>query len=238
VWDDGSYILLAYTKTLVKYNKYITQIMNLDARTDDLISTVDSYMYGLLRNSNKGFIDFNILAELCKKYNDESVFSSSKQLTCELEDFIYWNGITREEYVDESIERRGMSIPLNRKKREIVWLIKETIEKEMLNLKKLSKGFSRYLSREIRVSPFHSSKGLDMPVVLLFLPKLFATNAESYSDKTTEIMQRNLLYVCMTRAMDMLNVFMKEKPENQILIDLKNAFEESGEVKEEGILFF
>jgi len=415
LWDDGSYVLLAYTKTLVKYNRYITQIMKLDARTDDLISTVDSYMYNLLRNMGKGTIDFKILSELCKKHNDETVFSSYKQLLCELEEFIYWNGISREEYIDESIERRGMSIPLNKGKREIVWSLKETIEKEMLSMKKLSKGYSRYLihkqnlqskvdtffvdevqdlsplelkilkkiankgvimagdmgqsiygiqspykrsginiqghasflktnfrsthsihdlarrfrsseededstafrdgphpelftaaetedlytlltqrihflidvleydpenifilvantsmekkvsrmvfetgyatvnvkdetfdflnSREIRISPFHSSKGLDMPVVLLFMPKLFAVNEESYSDKTTEVMQRNLLYVCMTRAMDMLNVFMKDEPENQILIDLKGAFEESGEVKvkkdeKKGIQFF
>ncbi len=415
LWDDGSYVLLAYTKTLVKYNRYITQIMNLDARTDDLIGTVDSYMFNLLRKMGKGTIDFNILSELSRKHNDESVFFSYKQLLCELEEFIYWNGISREEYIDESIERRGMSIPLNKSKREIVWSIKERIEEEMLAQNKLSKGFSRYLineqnlqsevetffvdevqdlsplelrilkkiahkgvimagdmgqsiygiqspykrsginiqghasylktnfrsthpihdlakrfrnneededstafrdgphpelftaretsnlyelltkrihflidvleydpenifilvantsmekkvsrmvfetgyetvnvkddafdflnSREIRVSPFHSSKGLDMPVVLLFLPKLFATNAESFSDNTTETMQRNLLYVCMTRAMDMLNVFMKDEPDNQILVDLKKAFEESEGTKQydkenDGMHFF
>lgn len=401
LWNDGCFVLLAYTKTLVKYNRYITQIMKLDARTDDLISTVGAYMNGLLKKTGKGLIDFKILSDLCKKYNDESVFSGYRQLVCELEEFIYWNGISREEYIDQSIERRGMSIPLNKAKREIVWKIKETVEKEMLALRKLSKGFSRFLiyeqleesavdtffvdeaqdlsplelkilkksvrkglimagdlgqsiygiqspykrsginiqgrtsflktnfrsthsihdlaerfrkndeneestafrdgphpelftasetedlytllnqrihflidvleydpenifilvanagmekkvsrlvyengydtvnvkddafdflnSRQIRISPFHSSKGLDMPVVLLFLPKIFPVNAESYSGETTELLQRNLLYVCMTRAMDMLNVFMKDEPDSPILIDLKNAFEESEE---------
>ena len=90
-------------------------------------------------------------------------------------------------------------------------------------------AFDFLKSREIRLSPFHSSKGLDMPVVLLFLPKIFTTNAESYNGETTELMQRNLLYVCMTRAMDMLNVFMKDEPDSPILIDLKKAFEESAE---------
>jgi hypothetical protein len=397
LWDDGQFVLLSYTKTLVKYNRYITQIMKLDTGSNDLIGTVDSYMYGLLKDLNKGLIDFRILSELCKKYNDVSIFSSYKQLHCELEDFIYWNGISKEEYINENIERRGMTIPLSQSKREIVWNIKEKIEKEMLSLKKLSKGYSRYLinqqslksnvdtffvdeaqdlsplelrilkksarkgiimagdlgqsiygiqspykrsgikiqghssflktnfrsthsihdlalrfrnkeeneesaafrdgpypelftakdtedlytllnqrihflidvleydpdnifilvanssmekkvsrlvyengydtvnvkdenfdflkSREIRISPFHSSKGLDMPVVLLFLPKMFVVNGESYTDETTELMQRNLLYVCMTRAMDMLNVFMKEEPDNEILSDLKNTFE-------------
>ena len=401
LWDDGSFILLAYTKTLVKYNKYITQIMGLGGGTDDLISTVDFYMFSLLGKLGKGFPDFRILNDLCKKYNETSVFSSYKQLACELEDFIYWNGISREEYIGRKIERRGMSIPLNREKRVTVWQMKESIEKEMLSMRKLSKGFSRYLinqqiseskvdtffvdeaqdlsplelkilkriarkgvimagdlgqsiygiqspykrsgisiqghtsflktnfrsthsihdlakrfrnneedetstafregphpelftaveteglyillnqrihflidvleydpenifilvanstmekkvsrmvyesgydtvnvkddafdfqgSREIRLSPFHSSKGLDMPVVLLFLPKIFATNTESYNGDTIEQMQRNLLYVCMTRAMDMLNVFMKEEPENQILMDLKQAFDDLAE---------
>ncbi|MBI9100201.1 MAG: UvrD-helicase domain-containing protein [Spirochaetaceae bacterium] len=398
LWDEGSFVLLSYTKTLVKYNRYITHIMKLDAGNNDYIGTVDSYMYGLLRKIDKGNIDFKILVDLCKKYNDESVFSSYKQLICELEEFIYWNGINKEEYIDDSIERRGMNIPLNRAKREIVWDIKTAVEKEMLSLKKLSKGFSRYLigqevsktdvdtffvdesqdlsplelqilkksaqkglimagdlgqsiygiqspykrsginvqghtsvlktnfrsthsihdlakrfrnkdeneessafrdgphpelftaseteelylllnqrihflidvleydpdnifilvanstmekkvsrmvfesgydtvnvkddsfdflkSKEIRISPFHSSKGLDMPVVLLFLPKLFTVNSESYNHDTTDQMRRNLLYVCMTRAMDMLNVFMKEEPEDEILNDLKRAFDE------------
>ena len=401
LWDDGRFVLLAYTKTLVKYNHYITRIMKLDARTDDLIGTVGSYLNTLIKGLKKGFTDFKILGELCRKYNDPEIFSSYKQLQCELEDFIYWNGISRDEYIDENIERKGMTIPLGKSKREIVWNIKGQIEKEMLTLRKLSKGFSMNLldhnveesnvdtffideaqdlspielrilkklsrkgiimagdqgqsiygiqspykrsginiqghtsflktnfrsthaihdlagrfrskeenedssafrdgphpelftaqeteelylllnqrihflidvleydsdnifilvanssmekkvsrmvyesryntvnvkdesfdflnSGEIRISPFHSSKGLDMPVVLLFLPKLFASNIESYDHETTIHMQRNLLYVCMTRAMDMLNVFMKEKPEDEILIDLKKAFDESGE---------
>jgi hypothetical protein len=401
LFDSGQLVLLSYTKTLVKYNRYITQIMKLDPGSNDLIGTVDSYMYSQLKKISKGFIDFKVLGDLCRKYNDETVFSSYKQLVCELEDFIYWNGISKKEYIDDGIERRGMSIPLNRGKREIIWKIKEKIEDEMLSFGKLSKGFSRLLisrefletdvdcffideaqdlsplelkilktmagkgiimagdtgqsiygihspyrrsginiqghtavlktnfrsthaihdlalrfrnndgdeistafrdgphpelftaketeelytlltqrihflidvleydpenifilvantsmekkvsrmvfesgystvnvkdesfdflnSRDIRLSPFHSSKGLDMPVVLLFLPKMFIINGESYTSETTELMQRNLLYVCMTRAMDMLNVFMKEEPDSRILRDLKRAFEESEE---------
>jgi len=403
LWNDGSFILLAYTKTLVKYNRYITRIMKLDTRTDDLIGTVDSYMNSLLKDLNKGIIDFKILSELCKKYNRESVFATYKQLICELEDFIYWNGISKDEYIESLIERKGMVTPLNKGKRELIWQIKEEIENEMLSIKKLSKGFSRYLiinktfessvdtffidesqdfsplelkilkkisrkgvimagdagqsiygihspykrsginikghssflktnfrsthsihelaekfrnneenenstafrdgphpelftsenteelytmlnqrihflidvleydqenifilvanramekkvsrmvyesgyntinvkddsfdffnSDKIRLSTFHSSKGLDMPVVLLFLPKLFALNQESYNCETTDQMQRNLLYVTMTRAMDMLNVFMKEEPESPILADLKQAFEKAGNNK-------
>ena len=90
-----------------------------------------------------------------------------------------------------------------------------------------SESFDFMESRAIRMAPLPSSKGLDMPVVLLFLPCLFATDSDSYDEESTEKLRRNLLYVCMTRAMDMLNVFMKEEAEDQILGDLRQAFRES-----------
>lgn len=398
LWNEGAFVLLAYTRTLVKYNRYITKIMKLDSRTNDLIGTVSSYMNSLLARMGLGAPDFSIINTLCKKYNDSSLFSDWKQLACEIEDFIYWNGISREEYINQMIERKGMVVPLSKEKREKLWEIKEKIEADMRSVGKLSRGFSRTLleretlpmevdsffvdevqdlsplelrilksnagkgvimagdlgqsiygihspykrsrinvqgkssllktnfrsthaihdlalrfrqgeegdestafrdgphpelyssqttedlyvllnqrihflidvleydpdnifilvanttmekkvsrmvyeggydtinvkddafdfltSREIRLSTFHSSKGLDMPVVLLFLPRLFATSEESYEKETTDKMMRNLIYVCMTRAMDMLTVFMKEEPGHPILNDLKDAFEE------------
>ncbi|MBB6481823.1 3'-5' exonuclease [Spirochaeta isovalerica] len=398
LWNDGSFVLLAYTKTLVKYNRYITKIMKLDSRTDDMIGTVDAYLNGLLRETGKGVIDYKIMQELCRRHNDQTLFEDWKQLLCEVEDFLYWNGVTREEYIDLAIDRRGMSVPLSTAKRVLVWEIKEKMEEEMLSSGRLSRGFSRSIiescaepggidtifvdeaqdlspqelrilkktvrkgvilagdlgqslysiqppysrsglkiqgrtsflrtnfrsthsihdlalrfrsgedgdessafrdgpqpelftapetaelytlltrrihflidvleydpenifilvansvmekkvarmvyesgydtinikddafdflnSGQIRISPFHSGKGLDMPVVLLFLPRLFPANEESFNGETSEKMLRNLIYVCMTRAMDMLNVFMKDEPDHPVLVDLQNAFEE------------
>lgn len=397
LWNDGSFVLLAYTKTLVKYNRYITRIMKLDSRTDDMIGTVDAYLNSLLKPLGKGAVDYKVMQELSSKYNNRDIFTDEKQLYCELEDFIYRNGISREEYIDEGIDRKGMTVPLARGRREAVWEIKSQIEREMLASGRLSRGFSRQLldeaaspgkidsffvdetqdlsplelrilkktarrgvimagdqgqsiygvqspyirsgiavqghtsflktnfrstssihdlalrfrrgeegdessafrdgpypelftadtteelyvllnqrihflidvleydrenifilvanstmekkvsrmvfeggyntvnvrddafdfitSGEIRLSSFHSSKGLDMPVVLLFLPRLFPVNGESYEEDVTDRMLRNLLYVCMTRAMDLLNVFMKEEPDHPVLRDLKEAFD-------------
>ena len=61
----------------------------------------------------------------------------------------------------------------------------------------------------VRVSTLHSSKGLDFPVVLLYLPSL-PLSAE-YDEAAAESLARNLIYVAMTRAMDNLNVFVMEE---------------------------
>ena len=61
----------------------------------------------------------------------------------------------------------------------------------------------------IRISTMHSSKGLDFPVVLLYLHKLPKTP-----------MKRNLIYVSMTRAMDQLNIFTLENETSPEITDL------------------
>jgi superfamily I DNA/RNA helicase len=70
----------------------------------------------------------------------------------------------------------------------------------------------------------HSSKGLDFPVVLVFVPHL--PGNDSLSDRTRDTLQRNLIYVSLTRAMDNLNVFIRNNPSEQPLKDLIRAFDE------------
>jgi superfamily I DNA/RNA helicase len=79
----------------------------------------------------------------------------------------------------------------------------------------------------VRVSTLHSAKGLDFPVVLLFLdrPPFFGSG---YDDESVERMSANLVYVAMTRAMDHLNVFALHKPESVALANLVRVFGEDG----------
>ena len=65
----------------------------------------------------------------------------------------------------------------------------------------------------------HSSKGLDFPIVLLFLYKEPFTGFY-YDDETRHKMTRNLIYVAMTRAMDHLNVFTLDKKNKPTIDDL------------------
>lgn len=79
----------------------------------------------------------------------------------------------------------------------------------------------------IRLSTLHSAKGLDFPVVLLYLPYLFVPE---YMDPALEERRlRNLIYVAMTRAMDDLAVFVRVKEEGHpILGDVVRAFGGAG----------
>jgi len=85
-------------------------------------------------------------------------------------------------------------------------------------------------SREglLRLSTLHSAKGLDFPVVLLYLPVL--ERRQAYDRASVERLMRNLVYVGMTRAMESLNVFMiaapGEEAEDPVLRDLRRALAE------------
>jgi superfamily I DNA/RNA helicase len=70
----------------------------------------------------------------------------------------------------------------------------------------------------VRLSTLHSSKGLDFPVVLLYLPSL--PLAADYDEKAADSLARNLIYVAMTRAMDNLNVFVLEETKEKPIEDL------------------
>ena len=71
-----------------------------------------------------------------------------------------------------------------------------------------SEDFSFHSTGNVRISTLHSCKGLDFPVVLLYLPYLH--RRAFYADRETEQLLRNLLFVGITRAMDNLNIFMRK----------------------------
>ena len=83
------------------------------------------------------------------------------------------------------------------------------------------KEFTFSSSNKVRISTLHSAKGLDFPVVLMYLPYL--PRKELFDREETEKLMRRLIYVGMTRAMDNLNVFIKNQ-EDPILLELVNSF--------------
>jgi superfamily I DNA/RNA helicase len=85
-------------------------------------------------------------------------------------------------------------------------------------------AFSFGQSGAVRVSTLHSSKGLDFPVVLLYLPSLPAQG--DYDEAAGDTLARNLIYVAMTRAMDSLSVFTLAAPAEKPLADLVAVFAE------------
>jgi hypothetical protein len=73
----------------------------------------------------------------------------------------------------------------------------------------------------VRVSTLHSSKGVDFPVVLLYLPSM-PTDGE-YDENSADSLERNLIYVAMTRAMNTLNVFAMEGAKERAVTELVGA---------------
>ncbi len=401
--DKKEILLITYTRTLVKYDRYLSHIMSLE-KSDISIETSDRILNNLFNQLGHYRMDYT------KPFYHLDDFSHSKlnknELKREIEEYIYGQGITREEYIENMIARRGLKIRLTQKEREELWEIKEEWENIMLDEGVVSKGLSRKLLLEscpvpqtdyifidesqdlsvvelriykqlarislimagdgdqtiygiqspyaraglalsgrtkilkhnyrntlpihrlaeklrlgiknseaekpdreiapnafregphpelylgersedlyeqminkirayitllnydkenicilvpenkmidrtaerltgagwesanisdknfsfdetpgIRLSTIHACKGLDLPVTMLFLPRL-TINTSGLSEETARKQSRNLLYVALTRAMEHLNVFMKEEPGNPLLEELKELMEE------------
>jgi hypothetical protein len=72
---------------------------------------------------------------------------------------------------------------------------------------------------KLRLCTLHSAKGLDFPVVFLWIPKLHIADG-SWESAAEDRMNRNLLYVGLTRAMDHCAVFVKKGLETEAVKDL------------------
>jgi len=152
---DGKIILLTYTNTLVKYSRYLADIVGRHGASP-LIATADSYLLGLLRSSIPGAsIDFKAPRNTIPGYNSTSFFSDD-ELAVEIEEVIWGNLVTRDEYLEKHILRKGMKQPLGRQQRETVWVIQEKLRDSLL----VAKKYSRNLAAMVLVSRFeHEPSG-------------------------------------------------------------------------------
>lgn len=80
---------------------------------------------------------------------------------------------------------------------------------------------------KVSLSTIQSCKGLDFPVVILLADHRVHFNDLKYDDETVERLQRNMFYVAMTRAMDMLTVITWNNSENAVINDIKKCILES-----------
>jgi len=138
-------LLLTFTKTLVKYSRYLSEIMEMTGGAEG-IRTSDSFLNGLFGELFTERMDYHLLKELLKDRKHSLL--TSRQLLVEIQDFIYAAGISREEYIDGMIPRKGLKVPLNREKREELWSIKEEAEADMDRRGVLCKGRARLKTLE------------------------------------------------------------------------------------------
>jgi superfamily I DNA/RNA helicase len=86
-----------------------------------------------------------------------------------------------------------------------------------------TKSFDFESSRGVRVSTLHSAKGVEFPVVMLYLPGLPAPGG--LSEEMAQERGFNLVYVAVTRAMDNLQLFLPSQPEAPATRTLATAWE-------------
>lgn len=170
------FLLLTYTNTLVKYDRYISGILKLN-QGDSFISTADRFLNSVFEEHFPDLqIDYRAADRFCGNVG-QIIFPESRYLVLEIEDFLWGYGINKEEYIGGQIPRKGLKGRLSKEQRQKVWSHKEKIEQIMMEEGKVSKGFSRYLllKREISSSFDHifvdESQDLS-PVELMLLKRL------------------------------------------------------------------
>ena len=138
-----SVLLLTYTNALVKYDKYITSILEPDEK-ERMIRTVDSFILETLKSFDPEITpDTKVLPHLLEDIAIPGI--SSEDLLYEIEKFLWARDITRTEYIDEMIARTGMRKPLKRNDRVRVWKAKEEVEKKLNSSIKQPFSYIRYL---------------------------------------------------------------------------------------------
>ncbi len=135
-------LFLTYTNTLVKYDRYVAEILR-KTDAEGLIMTADSFFQDRLRLlGRQQRVDYGVMARLAEKLNTTGFFSA-QELALEIEEFIFGNLVTRREYVEERIPRRGMRQPLSQGQREAVWAVRDRMAAEMEHDGILSRNYAR-----------------------------------------------------------------------------------------------
>jgi hypothetical protein len=141
--DPGARIhFFTYTSTLVKYDRYVAEILK-ESEAAGMISTVDGFFLQRLALLGQGQrVDYGVIAKLAEKHNATG-FSTAGELALEIEEFLFANLVTRREYVEEMIQRRGMRQPLSAGQRAAVWDAREKVAAEMDHDGILSRNYAR-----------------------------------------------------------------------------------------------
>ena len=136
-------VLVTFTRTLAKYNSYIAGIKGMDLPLD-IISTVDTLFFEKLRKLYPDFsYDFGLLE---KYFTEDNVpdFLTPEELISEIENFLFANGITEEEYLDKLISRSGMRHRLSKQQRRVVWGMRDYLIDYMEAHNVYTKNYGRY----------------------------------------------------------------------------------------------
>jgi len=217
-------VLVTFTRTLAKYNRYISEIMGMDLPLD-IISTVDTLFYKKLQIIYpETRYDFGLLESYFAREKTPD-FLLPAEIISEVDNFLFANGITRQEYLEKLIPRHGMRQLLSRQQRRIIWKAREEFVDNMETNRTYTQNYGRLkLLKYLRLHP--ENKDI-RNISYLFLDEVqdLTPVALMIRDEQTEILLRNLVCVSLTRAMDNLNIFTHDS-DDPIIKDLVYSFED------------
>ena len=127
--DKKKILLLTYTNTLTKYNTYLSEVMKIE-NSKGIVTTALGFLEIKLQEIEKdAVLDFKLWFtwrnEFCPSFMNEYEFQN------EVENFLWALDISKEEYLDEIISRKGMEKPLKKDHRKAVWEAKIKIENSL-----------------------------------------------------------------------------------------------------------
>lgn len=141
VTEEEQIALLTYTKTLVRFDEYLTKVVGRHG-TKPVISTVDSFvLQACQKRDGRFYMDYKALHGFAE--SNKVSFLSSDELYAEIEEVIFARGLSRDEYVESPGARRGMKQPLSQAQRAEVWGRAQQARQSMLQQFRLSKNLSR-----------------------------------------------------------------------------------------------
>lgn len=121
--------LLTYTKSLVKYNQYVSRLLEADVPERTII-TADSFLFELMQKLFPGK-SFAYDVDPVREQFENGDFDE-KAIYIEGNEFIWANNVSKEQYLVEMCERDGMKAPLTAAKRKKMWKAIEEVENTLL----------------------------------------------------------------------------------------------------------
>ena len=164
----GSTILLTYTRTLVKYDRYLAEIMK-TGEAENSIQTADKYLRDALVSLDPGAdVDYGVVEEFLKAKGAAHAVKmlAPRELIEEIEDYLFANMVSEQEYLVDLIPRSGMGKPLTKAHRGQVFDLVRVLITYMEEKKRYSKNYSRIrLLNLLEKNPQSGDLGYDFVVI-------------------------------------------------------------------------
>ncbi|MBN1835146.1 MAG: UvrD-helicase domain-containing protein, partial [Spirochaetales bacterium] len=135
-------VLVTFTRALVRYSRYIAELKSMQIPLE-IICTADRLLFRKLQKvCPEARYDFELLERWLTAQNTPG-FLSREELASELENFLFAEGISEREYLEELVPRTGMRRRLSRLQRQAVWRIRQKLVDHMESTRVYTRDYGR-----------------------------------------------------------------------------------------------